>query len=226
VSLSSAAARKANYLFRSVTGTTAELIGDPSLVTDIGSCIGHARSSNWEDGEPWWNSRAIEYLQSRLPDRGTAFEWGSGGSTVWLTRNGMRVTAVESENEWAERVRERCPAADVRFIPGVDSGTLRSEPQLRDRGVHYFDEYVSVINDFEAGSFDVIVIDGICRKACARLAAEKVKRNGIVVLDDTNWKFLRSAAEAFRGWETITFSGFKPKSGPFVYSTTFFHPPA
>jgi predicted O-methyltransferase YrrM len=138
----------------------------------------------------------------------------------------MRVTAIESENEWAERVRERCPAADVRFIPGTDTGTLRSEPQLRDRGRHYFDEYVSVINNFEAESFDVIVIDGICRKECARLATQKVKRNGIIVLDDTNWKFLRSAAEAFEGWETVTFSGFKPKSGPFVYSTTFFHSPA
>jgi hypothetical protein len=137
----------------------------------------------------------------------------------------MRVTAIESENEWAERVRERCPAADVRFIPGTDTGTLRSEPQLRDRGRHYFDEYVSVINNFEAESFDVIVIDGICRKECALLAAQKVKRNGIIVLDDTNWKFLRSAAEAFEGWETVTLSGFKPKSGPFVYSTTFFHSP-
>jgi predicted O-methyltransferase YrrM len=137
----------------------------------------------------------------------------------------MRVTAIESESEWAERVRERCPEADVRFIPGADTGTFRSEPQLRDHGVHYFDEYISAINNFEAESFDVIVIDGICRKECASLAAEKVKRGGIIVLDDTNWKFLRPAAEAFEGWETATFSGFKPKSGFFVYSTTFFHPP-
>ena len=225
MSLAPNTARKVNYLFRAVTGTTAELLGDPSLITGIGPCINHGRSSNWEAGEPWWNSRAIEYLQNRLPREGRAFEWGSGGSTVWLTRNGMSVTAIESEYEWAERVRKRCPAADVRFIPGTDAGTSRSEPQLRDRGAHYFDEYISAISNFEAESFDVIVIDGICRKECASLAAKKVKPGGIIVLDDTNWKFLRSAAEAFAGWETVTFSGFKPKSGFFVYSTTFFHSP-
>ena len=203
-----------------------ELLSDPSLITGIGSCINQAKNSNWEAGEPWWNSRAIEYLQNRLPREGRAFEWGSGGSTVWLARHGMRVTAIESESEWAERVRARCPESDVRFIPGADTGTFRSEPQLRDRGVHYFDEYISAINDFKPESFDVIVIDGICRKECASLAAEKVKRNGIIVVDDTNWKFLRPAADAFKGWETATFSGFKRKSGFFVYSTTFFHPPA
>ncbi len=209
-----------------MTGTAAELISDPSLITGIGSCINHASSSNWEAREPWWNSRAIEYLQSRLPREGRAFEWGSGGSTVWLTRNGMNVTAIESEYEWAERVRKRCPAADVRFIPGADTGTLRSEPQLRDRGVHYFDEYVSAIDGFAAETFDVIVIDGICRKECASLAAKKIKPGGIVVLDDTNWKFLRPAAGPLTSWETATFSGFKRKSGLLVYSTTFFHAPA
>jgi hypothetical protein len=226
VSLAANTARKVNYLFRAATGTTAELISDPSLITGIGSCINHASSSNWEAGEPWWNARAIDYLQSRLPREGRAFEWGSGGSTVWLTRNGMSVTAIESEYEWAERVRKRCPAADVRFIPGTDTGTLRSEPQLRDRGVHYFDEYVSAIDGFAAETFDVIVIDGICRKECASFAAKKVKPGGIVVLDDTNWKYLRRAAGPFAGWETVTLSGFKQKSGPFVYSTTFFHAPA
>lgn len=226
MSLTSTATRKANYLFGAVTGTTAGLLADPSLLTDIGSSISQARSSNWEVGEPWWNSRAIEYLRGRLPQEGRAFEWGSGGSTVWLTRNGMSVTAIESEREWAERVREHCPTADVRFIPGVDTGTFQSEPQLRDHGLHYFDEYVSAISDFPADSFDVIVIDGICRKECARLAAEKVKRGGIVVLDDTNFKFLRSAAEPFAGWETAILKGFKRKSGLIVYSTTFFHSPA
>lgn len=225
MSPASSAAHKVNYLFRAVTGTTVELLGNPSLITGIGSCINHARNSNWEVGEPWWNNQAIEYLQNRLPREGRAFEWGSGGLTVWLARNGMRVTAIESESEWAERVRVRCPEADVRFIPGADTGTFRSEPQLRDHGVHYFDEYISAINNFETESFDVIVIDGICRKECARLAAEKVKRNGIIVLDDTNWKFLRPDADAFEGWEVATFSGFKPKSGFFVWSTTFFHPP-
>jgi hypothetical protein len=52
-----------------------------------------------------------------------------------------------------------------------------------------------------------------------------VKPNGIVVVDDTNWKFLLPPREAFDGWDHLTLSGFKSNSGPYVYSTTFFRRP-
>ena len=100
---------------------------------------------------------------------------------MWLSERGVTVTAIESEREWADKVRERCPTADVRFIPGVDCGEYRSEPQLRDRGEHFFDDYISAIDELPDCSLDVVVVDGICRVECARRAAEKVKPNGLVI---------------------------------------------
>jgi hypothetical protein len=217
-------AAKARKLSQAVVSINLQLARHPSLVTTIYPYVLHPKRSNWDTGEPWWNPRAIRYLKEHLPPNGVAFEWGSGGSTVWLSNNGLKVTAIESEQEWANKVRQRSPSANVRFIPGTDSGKLRSEPQLRDRGKHFFDDYVAAIGEFASDSLDVIIVDGICRIECSHRAAEKVKPNGIVVVDDTNWDFLKPASEAFKGWEAITLSGFKWKSSE-VFSTTFFRRP-
>jgi hypothetical protein len=150
-----------------------QLLRRPSMSTTIVPYILRARRSNWATGEPWWNPRAIRYLKEHLPPTGKAFEWGSGGSTVWLSNRGLAVTSIESELEWAQKVRKRRPSADVRFIPGTNSGKLLSEPQLRDHGEHFFGEYVTAIDEFAAESLDIVVVDGICRIECAHLAAGK-----------------------------------------------------
>jgi hypothetical protein len=187
----------------------------------------HPLASPWDVGEPWWNAPAIRYLQKNLPARARAFEWGSGGSTVWLASRGAEVVAIESEPDWHRRVSERVPEAEVRLIPGADSGTLRSELQLRDQGKHFFDDYVAAIDLFPDASFDVVIIDGIARCECAKRAGRKVKPNGFVVLDDTNAEHLFAPAFAFfPGWEVTRLRGFKrPVTDHNVWETTFFRRP-
>jgi hypothetical protein len=209
----------------SVVLSTWQIIRHPSLVATIPVLYRHGTWSNWDAREPWWNPRAIQHLKQNLPAEGLAFEWGSGGSTVWLSDNGLKVTAIESEQVWADKVRLRCPDADIRFVPGTKRGDHRSEPQLRDRGRHFFDEYITAIDEFPAATFDVIIVDGVCRMECARRAIDKIKPDGIIVLDDTNWDFLRVVSRIFAGWDSLTLSGFKPKSGLGIWSTTFFWRP-
>lgn len=195
-----------------------------SLAGTLAPYIREPLKSSWDAEEPWWNPRAIRYLEERLPARGRVFEWGSGGSTVWLSNHGLEVTAIESEADWAELVTKRCSSADVRFIPGSDTGTLRSEPQLRDHGEHFFDNYVAAIDGYPDETFDVIIVDGICRAECARRSLTKVKRNGIVIVDDTNWSFLSTCFDPFAGWESARIRGFK-RNDVEVYETVFFHRP-
>ncbi len=201
------------------------VLREPVSMMTIPPYLLHPLRSNWDMGQPWWNPRAIRYLGANLPAKARVFEWGSGGSTIWLAQRCLAVTAIESEREWADKVRERCPAAEVVFIPGADHGKFRSEAQLRDRGQHFFDDYVAAIDGFGDESLDVVIVDGICRVECARRAARKLKPNGLVVVDDTNWRFLRPPPEIFAGWQSFTLSGFKSAGGSCVYSTTFFRRP-
>jgi hypothetical protein len=210
---------------RNIGESGLRVLREPGAITTIPPYLAHPMRSSWDAGLPWWNPRAIQYLREYLPSPGYAFEWGSGGSTIWLSNYGLSVTAIESEREWADKVIGRCPTADVRFIPGTDNGLYRSEPQLRDGGQHFFDAYVSAIDEFPDGSLDLVVIDGLCRVECARRAVTKVKPNGIVAVDDTNFRFLLPAPGTLDGWQRLTLSGLKSRSGLHVYSTTFFRRP-
>jgi predicted O-methyltransferase YrrM len=198
---------------------------DPRLIT---TAVPYARDPHGDTwGQPWWNPDAIRYAGRLIRTGSRAFEWGSGSSTVWLTRRGVQVTAIESEPEWADRVKQSCPTADIRTIPGEDVGTMRSEPALRDHGEHYFDKYVTAIDEFSDATFDLIIIDGICRRECAERAVAKVKRGGIVVLDDTQWpEIMNPCFEPFSGWRTVRRRGFKKRSPIEVYETTFLTKPS
>lgn len=206
-------------------GAVQATVAHPAAVATIPDVLRNRNRPNWDRREPWWNRRAISYLARRLPTTGSVFEWGSGGSTLWFTDRGLDVTAVESEKEWADRVQDACPQADVRFIPGEQTGAVRSEQLFRDHGLHYFDRYVHAIDGVPEKSLDVVLIDGICRIECARLARQKVAAGGIVILDDSNFDFLGAAAEPYEGWRTVRVRGFK-RTGLPIFETTFFHAPS
>jgi predicted O-methyltransferase YrrM len=195
----------------------------PSTVLTL-SWLAQPRLDNWQAGEPWWTARAISYLAKNLKPGDRVWEWGSGGSTVWLSERGSVVTSVEHNPAWAAKVRERCPKADVRLIEGTDEGSLRSERLFRDHGEHFFDSYVAAIDETADDSLDIVIVDGMCRIACVRRAAPKVKAGGLLVLDDTDRDFVSSEVphiEEVRGWEVIRKSGFKRRD-PDLAETTFF----
>ena len=198
-----------------------QLVAHPSAFGTVGSLL--TGDTRWDHGEPWWNARAISYLGEQLRPGSVAFEWGSGGSTVFLAGLGVTVTSIEHDPEWVAHVLERCPGADVRLVPGETSGQLRSEPVLRDRGQHFFDAYVAAIDQVAAESLDLVIVDGLCRIECVRRAQPKVRPGGLLVVDDTDLRFLAGLDRELPGWPAVSLTGFKR---PFdVRQTSFFRKP-
>jgi Methyltransferase domain len=177
------------------------LVRHPMALTTIGVVF---RSDLEADaGTPWWNDGAIRYLGEHLRPGDRVFEWGSGASTVWLVSRGADVTSIEHDPDWVTKVRERCPAADVRAAPG----------NVRD--------YVAAIDEFGDDSFDVVIVDGIFRPQCLPHGASKVKPGGLLVLDDTDQRQLaRLRKSSLPGWKKRSFTGFKASKD--VRQTTFF----
>jgi hypothetical protein len=201
--------------------TAVELARHPGAVTTLG-WVFQPNKTTWEAGEPWWNPRAIRYLRQNMPRGGKVFEWGSGSSTIWFSRLGLRVTAVEHDADWAAKVSQCCPDADIRLIHAATSGLVTERPG--DRNASYFDNYVAAIESADRDSLDVVVVDGECRVECARRAASRVKPGGIVVIDDTNFAHLTGITEHFEGWPAVRLSGFKRRC-PYVMETSFFQRP-
>ena len=166
-----------------------QLIIQPRAMTTVGSLV---RRKTWETEAPWWNSRAIHYLSQNVRPGDNAFEWGSGGSTIWLRRRGLIVTSIEHDPEWAAKVLDRCPEAGITLIKGTPNGTLRSEQEFRSKGRNFFDEYVAAVDELSDESVDVMIVDGLCRLECMRRGKPKIKPGSILVVNDTDFPFLSS----------------------------------
>jgi len=197
------------------------IIRHPIVLTTVGD--GFARRAAEEPETPWWNRRAIRYLSRHVRPGDRAFEWGSGGSTVWLARRGVSVTSIEHDREWVKKVIDRGPSADVRLISGAAQGRLRptAEEAYIANSQGFFDDYVAAIDILEEGSLDLVIVDGLCRMECVRRGAPKVKPGGILIVDDTDYPFL-DPAKVLPGWKAVGLWGF---NGSLLRETTFFHRP-
>jgi hypothetical protein len=196
----------------------------PAAVVSIGTVFRPDPSVGVD--APWWNRRAVEYLDSQLRPGQRVLEWGSGGSTAWLIARGAQVTSIEHDPGWAAQVSARCPGADVRAILPTAAGTS-AEPfhlgDLRRPRDRFFDDYIAVIGEFPDRSLDVVIVDGMCRAECFRRAAPKVAPGGLLIIDDSDMPPYRRLGDLVPDWEKTAFAGFKPSKD--LRQTSFFRRP-
>ncbi len=117
---------------------------------------------------PWYTYPTIEYLrQFEFRDR-VVFEFGLGNSTLFWAQRARRVVAVENDRGWFEQVSRRAPEnVSCNLVEGRDA-------------------YVNFISTSKM-PFDVIVIDGLYRRACAEVAIRHLAADGFIVLDNADW---------------------------------------
>jgi predicted O-methyltransferase YrrM len=149
---------------------------------------------------PWWTFASTQKVEEFLSARPGArvFEWGSGGSTLWLAKRSESVISVEYDGSWAETMRPLLPenARLVREVPDRLTGAL-GEVGSKRMGFRHLDfaDYVDAIAR-EEGLFDLIVIDGRAREACLDRAMTKLADGGVIVIDNTNRRRYRRALRA------------------------------
>ncbi|MCA1985200.1 MAG: class I SAM-dependent methyltransferase [Desulfovibrio sp.] len=177
----------------------------------LGDLTGYRRSLETKrpaaaDGSPlpWYTYPAIEYF-NQLDARGLkVFEYGCGNSSLYWARKGAEVWSVEHDPAWHATM-----AAQAAGLKGL---ALRETREAYAKAVH------------EPGvSFDMIVVDGIWRPACAAEALQALAPHGVFLLDNADWytdvaDFLRQ-----QGFFPIDFSGFGP-CNPYCWTTTLLLP--
>lgn len=180
----------------------------PHLVRQPGDFVTAFEWVSGRDGRlvdaraPWWPRRAIAEVARRLPNGATVFEYGGGGSTLWLEDRGARVTTVEHDREWHDVLRTRVAATTtLLFRPPAPTGTLAS-----DSAEGFFDEYVASVGE---GPYDLVIVDGRCRVACVEAAYERVKPGGLLLLDDSDRPKYARAHMLLARWEAEHVRGLK-----------------
>jgi hypothetical protein len=171
---------------------------------------------------PYYTPGAIVYLRKALEceDGKRLFEWGSGKSTLWFASRVDLLVAIEHNLEWHEWVSQRLSrespvSAECRYIPPMSDSQMDGFSWERD-WAHYetlghapsrptYHNYMAAIDEFADEYFDVVCIDGRERVGCAVHAAPKVRRGGIMVLDDSNRPKYAEIFALQDEWETIRY---------------------
>jgi hypothetical protein len=140
---------------------------------------------------PWYTYPAFEYLnQLDFKDK-DIFEYGAGNSSFFWAQKARSVTSVESDKEWYVSLQRKM---------NLNQKLLLIEEE---------NDYVNSIFK-EQKRYDVIVIDGVHRLACARAAVQCLAPGGLIILDNSDWfpKTTTNLREA--GLIQVDFTGLGP----------------
>ncbi len=153
---------------------------------------------------PWISYDAIRFLESFLNHDKTVLEYGSGMSTIWYANHVGQVFSVEDSEPWYRKALQLLKATRqenilYEFRTGVD--------------------YCAFMKD-SGKRFDLIMIDGSDRAACAASALGLVKDGGIIYLDNSD-KHSSNAGGDTRLAEKVLLDFAKEKGADIQYFTDF-----
>lgn len=206
-------ARLKNYIQRLVAESLPSVPTEESSPTQqiLAHAHGHARTLETKvpmaaNGLPlpWYTYPAIEYLNQLDASGLDIFEYGSGNSSLYWAHKGANVWCVEHSPEWYESMRTKSAQ-----LCGI---SLR----------HDAETYASSIAE-DGRTYDIVVIDGAWRNECAAAAPAQLRKDGLIILDNSDWytdvaRFLRS-----RGFFQVDFNGFGPVNN-YCWTTSIFLP--
>jgi 16S rRNA G966 N2-methylase RsmD len=148
---------------------------------------------------PWFSYACIFYLERFDLSTCRVLEFGAGGSTLFWAASAKEVISLETDHKWFEAISKNKPR-NVRLT------------------LHEKDDFEKCLAQLiKEAPFDIVVIDGAWRTACAIHCKDLVKDTGMVILDNPDW--YPTAHENMKGNSLIevSFSGLTPIQ---AYSTT------
>ncbi len=141
--------------------------------------------------QPWIAQGAIRYCEQALDKSKVGLEWGSGGSSIWFGAHLKSLLSVEHDAMWHQKVtdmlkKQGISNVECRYV------ALDHDVQAPTKPVYEkTPRYVSVVEDFEDGTLDFVVVDGHYRQACILAALPKIKTGGLLLVDNANWLALK-----------------------------------
>ena len=151
---------------------------------------------------PWYTYPAIEYINQLDFTEKEIFEFGSGNSTIFWALNAKKVISVEDNREWFDKIEKQLPKnAEYLYI-------------------NQKDDYINAIKQYSS-EFDGIIIDGSHRYECALNAVEKLRRGGMIILDNSDWYEKTAAFLRDADLIEVDMTGFGPING-YTWTTSFF----
>ena len=158
------------------------------------------------------------------------FEYGSGGSTLFWINNVQEVVSVEHDTAWYSIMNknfEEKAVQNLKYIlaepvndpqnPGKQFESpddyISSDSAYKGKS---FEQYAKTIDSYPDNYFDIVVVDGRARPSCIKHGIPKLKKNGWLVIDNSERKYYFSPFSSDRNsWKISKFAGPVPYSRDF-----------
>ena len=156
---------------------------------------------------PWMNYQVISFLEERLSNDLSLFEYGSGYSTLFYATLVKNVTAIEHHKGWYDIVETMKPDSVNLLYQPLDDGSAYCNAAAQDDN-----------------PYDVIIVDGRQRVRCAIKAKDSLTERGVLILDDSSRPRYQEAIDKLvdSGFKKLDFIGLKPGSIN-AHQTTIFY---
>ena len=128
--------------------------------------------------QPWMNKNEIDCIASLLTQDLTVLEWGSGGSTLFFAPMVKEWHSIEHNKQWFDKISQILPNnVNYYYVPANKAVSRRYSTHAD------YKDYIEIIDTIK-GKFDVVLIDGRARVACARYVKNRLTKNGIIIIHD------------------------------------------
>ena len=120
------------------------------------------------------------------------FEYGSGNSTIWLSKMALSVISLEHDIKWYNSMKDKI-SSNVKYLHcDLDYGGGYSKAILSH-------------ND----RFHVVVIDGSDRVRCAKNSLDALRDDGVIIWDNSDRDYYQEGYSFLiqRGFKRLDFIG-------------------
>jgi hypothetical protein len=153
---------------------------------------------------PMISYRAAREIAGLMTPSWRVVEFGSGYSTPWLARRCAFLLSIEDNPAWHAVVEGLLDRAGLREV--------RYERRAVER---YAD-----LDGYADGYFDLALVDGTDRDGCVRSALRKVRKGGLIYLDNSD-KDMTIPGGDLRRAEAALLAGVRERGGTVRYFTDF-----
>lgn len=134
--------------------------------------------------KPWINNKAINFIENYISNKNNdiiLLEFGSGNSTIYFEKICKKVYSIEHNIEWYDKIKNKLKKTNYLY----KKINYVSRPRI-DNKFYNVEKLNELFLDICDNYLDIIFIDGIDRVNCFFGSINFLKKNGIVILDDSN----------------------------------------
>ena len=198
------------FTFREKIKTSLILLKEPKVLSGLlslrlsGYLVDVGWFSAFKTGEPvdknfealpWLTYSFIDFITERLSKEFNVLEFGSGNSTLFFAKRVKKVSSVEHNSEWYNKLISKNPSNSKLILSKSDNST----------------DYIAGLTKSNK-KFDLIIIDGIHRVDCCLSASNYLTDKGVIILDDSEREQYKEGIEYLtnKGFKKINFWGIPP----------------